>query len=146
MTSAYTEEQIDNYLSYISIPERYHRRANPARDVEFLTALHIHQISAVPYENLQLHYSKDHQVSLDPQHLYTKIVSNARGRGGYCMENSIFFNHVLRGLGFQVYTAGVRIRPRINGVPGGDYIGWYIHILLPPSQNLGICIIIVTLF
>lgn len=40
------------------------------------------------------------------------------------MENSIFFNHVLKGLGFQVYTAGVRIRPRIGGVPGGDYIGW----------------------
>jgi hypothetical protein len=40
------------------------------------------------------------------------------------METSIFFNHVLRALGFTVYTAGVRIRPRVGGVPGGDYIGW----------------------
>jgi len=41
------------------------------------------------------------------------------------MENSIFFNHVLKGLGFNAYTVGVRIRPRIGGVPGGNYIGWY---------------------
>jgi arylamine N-acetyltransferase len=92
--------------------------------IEYLTALHIHQISAVPYENLLLHYSISHTVSLDPQVLYKKIVTDARGRGGYCMENSIFFNHVLKGLGFRVYTAGVRIRPRIGGVPDGDYIGW----------------------
>jgi len=41
------------------------------------------------------------------------------------MENSIFFNHILKGLGFDVYTVGVRIRPRIGGVPAGNYIGWY---------------------
>lgn len=92
--------------------------------MEYLTALHVHQITAAPYENLILHYSAEHAVSLDPQSLYDKIVTSARGRGGYCMENSIFFNHVLKGLGFQVYMTGVRIRPRIGGVPGGDYTGW----------------------
>ena len=40
------------------------------------------------------------------------------------MENSILFNHVLKGLGFNVFTAGVRNRPRIAGVPVGDYSGW----------------------
>ncbi|KKY14279.1 putative tpa: arylamine n-acetyltransferase 2 [Phaeomoniella chlamydospora] len=44
------------------------------------------------------------------------------------MENSIFFNHVLRGLGFQVYTAGAKIRHRVGGVPEGDYIGW-VHLV-----------------
>ncbi|KAL3419241.1 Arylamine N-acetyltransferase [Phlyctema vagabunda] len=44
------------------------------------------------------------------------------------MENSLFFNHVLRALGFRVYTAGVRIRMRENGVPKGDYIG-FVHIV-----------------
>jgi arylamine N-acetyltransferase len=52
------------------------------------------------------------------------MVTDKRGRGGYCMENSIFFNHVLRALGFRVYTAGVRVRPRVDGVPAGDYLGW----------------------
>lgn len=41
------------------------------------------------------------------------------------MENSIFFNHVLRGIGFKVYTAGVKIRPRVGGIPSGNYTGWY---------------------
>jgi len=40
------------------------------------------------------------------------------------MEVSILFNHILRGLGFRAYTAGVRIRMRQNGVPSGDFIGW----------------------
>jgi arylamine N-acetyltransferase len=124
MASAYNTSQISAWECHVSLPERFHSSKNPSKNLEYLTALHVHQITAVPYENLVLHYSKEHAVSLDPLKLFTKIVTNARGRGGYCMENSIFFNHVLRGLGFQVYTAGVRMRPRIGGVPGGDYIGW----------------------
>jgi arylamine N-acetyltransferase len=124
MASAYNTSQISAWECHVSLPERFHSSKNPSKNLEYLTALHVHQITAVPYENLVLHYSEEHAVSLDPQKLFTKIVTNARGRGGYCMENSIFFNHVLRGLGFQVYTAGVRMRPRIGGVPGGDYIGW----------------------
>jgi len=40
------------------------------------------------------------------------------------MENAIFFHHVLRGLGWKVYFAGVRIRLRERGVPKGNYVGW----------------------
>lgn len=126
MASAYSPEQIDIYEKYISLPSKYRRKNNPPLTLDYLTSLHIHQISAIPYENLLLHYSPDHLVSLDPQELFTKIITNARGRGGYCLEGSTFFNHVLRALGFQVYTAGVRIRRRSthDGVPRGDYIGW----------------------
>ena len=41
------------------------------------------------------------------------------------MEGNLLYNHILKAAGFEVYTAGVRIRPRVEGVPGGDYIGWY---------------------
>jgi arylamine N-acetyltransferase len=126
MISAYSPSQIEQYEEHISLPTRFRKASNPNLDAAYLTALHIHQISSVPYENLLLHYSTHHNVSLEPQTLFKKIVTDKRGRGGYCMENSILFNHVLRALGFTVYTAGVRIRPRLNGVPGGDYIGWYI--------------------
>jgi len=57
------------------------------------------------------------------QALYEKCMKD--GRGGYCMETSIFFYHVLRGLGFETYMAGVRIRPRVGGVPQVDYLRWY---------------------
>lgn len=78
----------------------------------------------MPYENLSLHYSKKHEVSLEPQELFQKIVGNKRGRGGYCMENNVFFNHVLRALGFRVHLVGVKIRLRKGGVPGGNFTGW----------------------
>jgi arylamine N-acetyltransferase len=124
MASAYTAEQLSAYESYVGLPSGFHHGAKPPLTRAYLTALHVHQISGIPYENLLLHYSKDHAVSLDPQVLFKKIVTDERGRGGYCMENTILFNHVLRGLGFTVYMAGVRIRPRVDGVPGGAYIGW----------------------
>lgn len=124
MASAYTTSQIAQYEKYVGLPLIFRLSEKPALTLEYLTALHVHQIAAAPYENLILHYSTEHAVSLDPQHLFDKIVSNARGRGGYCMENSIFFNHVLRALGFQVYTTGARNRTRVNGVPAGNYNGW----------------------
>jgi arylamine N-acetyltransferase len=124
MASAYTKEQIEQYEEYIELPARFRLASKPALDIDYLTALHVHQISKIPYENLVLHYSKTYTVSLDPQDVFRKTVIEARGRGGYCMEVSIFFNHILRALGFTAYTAGVRIRPRVGGVPTGDYIGW----------------------
>lgn len=120
--SDYSDAQIENYLKFISLPEKYHPKAKRALNLEFLTALHVHQLATIPYENLLLHYSPSRVVSLDPQALYNKVTRN--GRGGYCMEISVFFNHILRALGFQVYTAGVRIRMRIDGIPQGNYIGW----------------------
>jgi arylamine N-acetyltransferase len=117
----YSTDQIDRYLEYISIPAQYRREAQPKLDLEFLTALHTHQLATIPYENLAMHYSTDHLVYLDPQILYKKLTTN--GRGGYCMENCIFYNHVLQALGFSVYTTGVRIRFRVDGVPQGNYRG-----------------------
>ncbi|CAD6444976.1 1af300d4-301c-40f7-9d3c-26640c0373cd-CDS [Sclerotinia trifoliorum] len=139
MASAYSPSQIDIYEEYISLPTQYRVKNNPALTLEYLTCLHMHQISSIPYENLLLHYSPDHSVSLDPQKLFTKIITNARGRGGYCLEGSTFFNHILRALGFQVYTAGVRIRRRSteDGVPRGDYTGWFhiVNIVTLPQCN-----------
>ncbi|KAJ4169089.1 hypothetical protein NW754_011021 [Fusarium falciforme] len=40
------------------------------------------------------------------------------------MEIAIFYNHILRAIGFDAYTAGVRTRGRLQGVPRGDYPGW----------------------
>jgi len=126
MASAYTPTQLSLYESHVSLPSHFRHTSQPPPPLTlpYLTALHLHQISACPYENLQLHYSASHAVSLDPQVLFKKIVTDKRGRGGYCMENAIFFHHVLRGLGWKVYFAGVRIRLRERGVPKGNYVGW----------------------
>jgi arylamine N-acetyltransferase len=124
MASALSPQQVSAFLDYIQLPTKYRSENNPILNLEYLTALHVHTISAIPYDNLSLHYSPTHKISIDPQVTFKKIVENARGRGGYCMENSILFNHVLRALGFTVYTAGVRIRLRTDGIPDGPYTGW----------------------
>ena len=137
MDAVYTRDQLSQFLIHIQIPVKYHLDNEPERDLAFLTSLHTHMLSTVPYENLTIHYSRKHTISLDPQILFNKIVVENRGRGGYCMENSLFYNQILRGLGFHAYTVGVRIRHRIDGVPQGDYIGWYGAITIPThlSQN-----------
>lgn len=123
MPSAYSDEQVDQYLQHIQIPEEHRRSNKPKPTLAFLQALHTHQICTIPFEGLSIHYSQAHDVNLDPQVLYKKLVS-PNGRGGYCMENGIFFNHMLRALGFHAYLAGGRVRPRTDGVPGGAYMGW----------------------
>ena len=116
----FTPAEIQRYLRYIELPENF--GLNSPKNIEFLTALHVHQISKVPYENLSLHYSSDHKIILEPRFVYNKIL-NGRNRGGYCMEVSVFFCQLLRSLGFKVYFTGVRIRPRLDGIPVGDYMG-----------------------
>ncbi|KAI0125689.1 hypothetical protein BJ170DRAFT_632123 [Xylariales sp. AK1849] len=131
---ALTRSQIDQFLSHLQLPNELHH-ATPS--LSLLKTLHVHILAACPYENLSIHYNQSHKVLLNPDHLFRKIVTDKRGRGGYCMELAIFYNHVLRGLGFDAYTAGVRTRARLQGVPQGDYPGW-VHIVnivtLPPSS------------
>lgn len=113
--------QLAKYFDHVQLPQKY-RGDDVARDLAFLTVLHRHQIAAIPYENLSLHYSQQKTIDLDAQTLYTKFVANERNRGGYCMEGSLFFLNILRSLGFQAYPTVVRIRLREDGVPKGDYV------------------------
>ena len=120
----YTSEQVDRYLSHINFTGRriYPGDAKRASGLSYLTALQKHQMAKVPFENLSLHYSKEHHLSLEPQDLYHKVVE--RGHGGYCMENNCFFGTILRSLGFQIYSAGARVY-NSDDSSNDSYSGWY---------------------
>lgn len=123
-TSVLSQDQVEAYLAHIGLPSA---AAERKPTLPFLAALLEHQICAVPYENLGMHYSRDKVISLDVRHLYDKCVGTAgksRGRGGYCLEGTLLFNHVLRALGFHAWVVGARARVRVNGVPSGDFTGW----------------------
>ncbi|KAK3942225.1 arylamine N-acetyltransferase, pineal gland isozyme NAT-10 [Diplogelasinospora grovesii] len=126
--SAYSPAQLAEYLNHVGLPQSFHPSSNPVLDATYLNTLFAHQITTIPYDNLSIHYSPSHSISLDPQVLFHKLISSKRGRGGYCMENSILFHHILRCIGFDIYMSGVRVRPRTNGIPGGDYGGW-VHLV-----------------
>ncbi|RDA85189.1 hypothetical protein CP532_2370 [Ophiocordyceps camponoti-leonardi (nom. inval.)] len=127
--SAYSAQQVSAWLRHIHLPRHYAPYAEEPttfpKTPEALRTLFRAQITSFPYENLSVHYSRTHLVDIRPEVLYDKMMGpSANGRGGYCMELSIFFHHMLRGLGFFVYMTGVRNRTRTDGVPGGDYQGW----------------------
>ncbi|SLM40533.1 arylamine n-acetyltransferase 1 [Lasallia pustulata] len=134
----YSPEQLQRYYDRILLPKSYRdhpvtRSSDAAKTNDglfFLTALQRHQVAAVPFENLELHYSSHHTVNLDPQHLFHKIVERGTGRGGYCMENSCLFGIVLRSLGYDVFSTGARVNEAAQpiaatkGWKGPRYDGW----------------------
>ena len=124
MAPIYNEAQLKQFLSFLQIPKDYYLDAEPVLDLAFLTVLHQHMISTVPFETLTLHYSGDRQINLDPEVLFKKIVTDGHGRGGYCMEGNLLLCYMLHALGYNVYPVGVRARLRENGVPAGGYLGW----------------------
>ncbi len=117
----YTREQVNEYLDYISFPvTKYNITPESARTQDgltYLSALQRCQLSRVPFENLELHYSKERHISLDKEDLFRKIVDSKNGRGGYCMENNTLFGIVLKTLGFEVVATGARVL--LSGGSGG---------------------------
>lgn len=126
--SAFSQAHVDAFYDYIGFPAslRQHQPLqDPAKDVYFLTQLHVHMIAAVPYDNLWLHYDPTHRVDITALGNFEKVVAQARGRGSYCMGNHILLNHILRFLQFPAYLGPARTRPRIGSVPTGEFPGWF---------------------
>jgi N-hydroxyarylamine O-acetyltransferase len=74
-------------------------------DAAGLRVLHrAHQIS-VPFENLSIHLGEP--ISLDEDHLVSKIVD--RRRGGFCYELNGTFGFLLEALGAQVARVSARV-------------------------------------
>jgi arylamine N-acetyltransferase len=132
----YTTEQVDQIYHRIRLPEQY--RYSPSEEtkeltrsdgaLELLSALQRHHLANVPFENLELHYSPTKVINTDHELLFQKIVTQNTGRGGYCMENNLFFATLLRTLGFSVMSTGGRVNTAVQ--PSGDigpeerYTGW----------------------
>jgi arylamine N-acetyltransferase len=126
-SSTYNSAQLEAFFDHISLPpsKRIYNISSPALDEErklrYLTLLQKHTLVTVPFENLSIHYSKSHEVKLDANVLWEKVVGRGLhgpgselkrrgGRGGYCMENNRFFGIILYSLGFDVYAAGARVK------------------------------------
>jgi arylamine N-acetyltransferase len=118
MTSSaptFTDKEVLKYLRRINFPVS-NSSSFPSADFETLRHLVACHASAVPFENLALHYSNDPQIPLDKDHLFDKFVN--RHRGGYCMEQNRCFSILLRSLGYDLYTIGARV------YTGHGYGGW----------------------
>ncbi|THY30059.1 cysteine proteinase [Aureobasidium pullulans] len=127
----FTAVQLDAYYSRINLPSQHRHtpesaaktlHTNSTAALTFLSALQLHQICSVPFENLSLHYSPNPSISTSPTDVYHKLVS--RNRGGYCMENTTLLYHTLLTLGFTVYATGGRVLKAVQPISSEqEYIG-----------------------
>ncbi|KAF2023461.1 cysteine proteinase [Setomelanomma holmii] len=122
MAPTFAHEDVLQYFELVDLPAEFIDYRHIPKDVEFLTALHVHQIPTFPYENLDMHYSPSHHISINPRKVFEKFCQY-KGRGGHCMENNVFFVHMLKAIGFDCYHTGVHVRQRRGVVPEGPFLG-----------------------
>jgi N-hydroxyarylamine O-acetyltransferase len=90
---------VDAYLERIGL------EGAPAIDLDGLAVLQASHLSAVPFENLDVHAGTG--VRTDTGWSLPKIVE--RDRGGWCFENNGSFGWLLRELGFDVTYTGAYV-------------------------------------
>ena len=103
---------VDKYLERIGFNGRFEA------SLETLQQLHLAQLRAIPYENIDVRLGK--LVSLELNDIYNKIVTG--GRGGYCYELNSLFVWVLEQAGFEVRYVSARIISIYgDGNPGPEF-------------------------
>ncbi|KAI4263907.1 MAG: hypothetical protein L6R42_000966 [Xanthoria sp. 1 TBL-2021] len=120
----YTDSQLSKYLHSFSFNYGELFRHGFAIDYNELKTIQQHHLSTYPFENLSLHYSTTHTISLDLDLLFEKFVEADRGRGGYCMENNAFLGSMLRSMGYDVTSVGARVCDGIHGGDGETFGSW----------------------
>lgn len=78
---------------------------DPTPSVDILKNLQRAHLLAVPFENLDIHWSRP--ITLDVEKFYDKIVRDRRG--GFCYELNGLFNELLRLIGFQTRLVSARV-------------------------------------
>jgi arylamine N-acetyltransferase len=130
----FSRDQVTKYFERLQLPDEkrvYHVAGlDPKAALEYLTLLQKLHLVAIPFENLTLHYSAHHQISLHPDELFKKVIADDNGRGGYCMENNCLLGTLLRSLGFVLFSGGARV------FDGGEWTGWWVGIYSIDSTRL----------
>jgi N-hydroxyarylamine O-acetyltransferase len=119
---------VDAYL------ERIHYDGLRTPTAETLRRLHLAHLSAVPFENLSIHWGEP--IVLDDGALFEKVVT--RRRGGFCYELNGLFAALLRELGFEVsmLSAGVA-RPDGSFSPEFDHMALRVDLDEPWLADVG---------
>ncbi|OAX78190.1 hypothetical protein ACJ72_07507 [Emergomyces africanus] len=127
----YSRKQLAKYISFIynfpadqGLAKLSELEGLVQRDpLKALTTLQQRQLATVSFSNVVLHYSQHHTISLDPDHLFHKLIE--RGLGGYCLENTGLLAIVIRSLGYQFYTAAGRVSQGYDSpASAGQFYGW----------------------
>lgn len=96
-TPTYTEVQVRKYFKRIGLPSHElaspisttldARTVSPHEQLRYLSVLQRYNLAAVPFENLDLHYSSHHTINIDPDHVFRKIVGKDAARAGKSLSD-----------------------------------------------------------
>lgn len=104
---------IDRYLA------RVRHTGSLDISIETLTALHRAHLLSIPYENLDIHLGRP--LTLDPNHIFNKLVDEQRG--GWCYEMNGLFGRVIQSIGFDVtYVSGAVGRETRGDAVEGNHL------------------------
>ena len=137
----YTDGQLERYLNHIgfepsNVSQLRELTRSAAHSEMTLTRLQRLHMARVPFETAALYYSTDPKISLDPQHLFQKIV--IQGRGGIWFELNTFFAAVMLSLDYKLYSAGARLialQPEAQAQTA-TYGSWFVPLPFPRSLCL----------
>lgn len=95
--------------------ERINYQSSPRADLSTLKQLHRLHLLNIPFENLDIHFSKN--IILSFEEIEKKIVND--NRGGFCYEMNGLFYAALKRLGFNVQMVSARVYE--NGAFGKEF-------------------------
>ena len=99
------------YLERLSI-----ERSAP--DFPYLRKLHYQHLLNIPFENLDIVYTR-RRIVLDLDKIFDKIINF--NRGGFCYEVNGLFNKLLQSLGFETYLISGEVLDNETGQYGPPY-------------------------
>jgi N-hydroxyarylamine O-acetyltransferase len=102
-------------------------------DSQTLADLHLAHLTAVPFENLDIHWQRPIQLGL-PE-LYAKIVPQRRG--GFCYELNGLFAWLLARLGFAVSLLSARVYGDNGPGPEFDHLTLLVQLEEPWLADVG---------
>jgi N-hydroxyarylamine O-acetyltransferase len=102
-------------------------------DAQTLTDLQLAHLTAVPFENLDIHWRRPIQLGL-PE-LYAKIVTQRRG--GFCYELNGLFAWLLASLGFNVSLLSARVYGDNGPGPEFDHLTLLVQLEEPWLADVG---------
>ncbi|KAF4593266.1 arylamine N-acetyltransferase family protein [Pleurotus pulmonarius] len=121
----YSAEQVVHWLSRIG-----YDHSHTAEDIrsgafqttlENLGALSRRHLQAFPFENVAMHYEKDHFVDVSPRGLYQRLVVD--GKGSYCFGLNGLLLGMIRGLGYRAYGGAARVNMARDPLDPIDFQG-----------------------
>ncbi|KAK6358272.1 N-terminal acetyltransferase [Orbilia blumenaviensis] len=108
----FSETQVREYLEFLQFAQHEIEDIQKPT-LDNLAVLVIRHLATAPFSSVDIHYSKDHSITITIDAIFDKVVK--RKRGGYCMELNNLFSCLLATLGYNAWLCPSRATSNRGG-------------------------------